>query len=51
MIEHQLVAITFSGDWYRLKIPSGDVDPDDRGKKGKCELVEYRRLDVGGGGW
>lgn len=51
VIEHQLVAITFSGDWYRLKIPSGDVDPDDRGKKGKCELVEYRRMDVGGGGW
>ena len=47
--EYQLVAITFSGDWYRLRTPS--VESDDRANKGKCELVEYRRLDVGGGGW
>ena len=49
-VEYQLVAITFSGDWYRLRIPT-ESDFDERGKKGKCELSEYRRLDVGGGGW
>lgn len=49
-IERQLVAITYSGDWYRLRLP--DLDDDEDGKKGrKCELVEYRRLRVGGGGW
>jgi hypothetical protein len=88
LAERQLVAITFSGDWYRLRIPDElsstgdekesshtekddakqgygsagrDKDRDrerdrdqerrDRAKKGKCELVEYRRLGVGGGGW
>ncbi|WVQ74326.1 hypothetical protein IAR50_003925 [Cryptococcus sp. DSM 104548] len=67
--EMQLVAITFSGDWYRLKIPDsgpslsgsgggGRGDTDRTGDEGegkresrKCELVEYRRLGVGGGGW
>lgn len=58
--ERQLIAITYSGDWYRLKIP--DADPtsttrreehdDENGvKKGRCQLVEYRRLGVSGGGW
>ncbi len=51
-IERQLVAITFSGDWYRLRIPDQPEELDVEGKrKGKCELVEYRRLGVGGGGW
>jgi hypothetical protein len=45
--EMQLVAITYSGDWYRLRIPQDD----EAGQRGKCELVEYRRLGVGGGGW
>jgi hypothetical protein len=56
--ERQLVAITYSGDWYRLKIPEsrdggGDEEPeeDDKVKKGRCQLVEYRRLGVGGSGW
>lgn len=54
-MERQLVAITFGGDWYRLRIPD-EVEHDDEGqpvkKTGrKCELVEYRRLNVGGGGW
>ncbi|KAK4685029.1 hypothetical protein P7C73_g5125, partial [Tremellales sp. Uapishka_1] len=43
--ERQLIAITYSGDWYRLKIPQGE-NPE-----AKMELVEYRRLGVGGGGW
>jgi hypothetical protein len=57
-MERQLVAITYSGDWYRLRIPeqSGstpheDDDPEKRRNRTKCELVEYRRLSVGGGGW
>lgn len=56
--ERQLVAITYSGDWYRLRIPeqSGSTshdedDPEKRRNRTKCELVEYRRLSVGGGGW
>ena len=55
--ERQLVAITYSGDWYRLKIPASDIagesetEEDDKVKKGRCQLVEYRRLGVGGGGW
>ena len=58
--EKQLVAITHSGDWYRLRIPdhaasptTADGDDSDSKKKRntKCELVEYRRLGVGGGGW
>lgn len=55
--ERQLVAITYSGDWYRLKIPASDIkgetemEDDDKVKKGRCQLVEYRRLGVGGGGW
>ena len=55
--EWQLVAITYSGDWYRLRIPPSFDDQEDEGsggsgkKKGKCELMEYRRLHVGGGGW
>jgi hypothetical protein len=56
--EKQLVAITYSGDWYRLRIPSSDVEEseseaggEDQVKKGRCQLVEYRRLGVGGGGW
>jgi len=50
---HELVAITFSGDWYRLRLPAEVRDDTDKTKerKGKCELVEYRRLGVGGGGW
>ena len=50
---YELVAITFSGDWYRLKLPAEVGDDADKAKerKGKCELVEYRRLGVGGGGW
>ena len=51
-IERQLVAITYSGDWYRVRIPDQSEESDNEGKKkGKCELVEYRRLGVGGGGW
>jgi len=56
--ERQLVAITYSGDWYRLKIPDSrdggadeDSEDDDKSKKGRCQLVEYRRLGVGGSGW
>ncbi|ODN99148.1 hypothetical protein I350_07306 [Cryptococcus amylolentus CBS 6273] len=68
--EMQLVAITFSGDWYRLRIPDpapslsgpgsgagrGDQEKareEEKEKKEsrKCELIEYRRLGVGGGGW
>lgn len=62
--EWQLVAITYSGDWYRLKIPDPDTakafdepgqerDQEDGKiiKKDRCQLVEYRRLGVGGGGW
>lgn len=53
----QLIAITYSGDWYRLKIPegAGRGEGSSGGEEGKtsakCELVEYRRLAVGGGGW
>lgn len=51
-LERQLVAITYSGDWYRLRIPGQVEESESDGKrKGKCELVEYRRLGVGGGGW
>lgn len=55
--ERQLVAITYSGDWYRLRIPASDagddneMEEDDKVKKGRCQLVEYRRLGVGGSGW
>jgi hypothetical protein len=55
--ERQLVAITYSGDWYRLRIPASNAGEDDhtaeedKVKKGRCELVEYRRLGVGGSGW
>ena len=70
--ERQLVAITYGGDWYRLRIPtstgatamsgpggnSGSIgggaagDVEEEGKKARrLELVEYRRLNVGGGGW
>ena len=51
-IERQLIAITYSGDWYRLRLPNQDVQGDSEGNKSvKCELAEYRRLGVGGGGW
>ena len=51
-LDWQLVAITFSGDWYRLRITSAEEDEaDDPRQQGRCELVEYRRLGVGGGGW
>ena len=55
--ERQLVAITYAGDWYRLKIPASSIgeesemEEDDKVKKGRCQLVEYRRLGVGGSGW
>jgi hypothetical protein len=50
--ERQLVAITYSGDWYRLLIPDqGLAQYDGPERRTKCELVEYRRLSVGGGGW
>lgn len=55
--ERQLVAITYSGDWYRLKIPTPDIgesfstEEESKVKKGRCQLIEYRRLGVGGGGW
>ncbi|WVF68532.1 hypothetical protein IAT40_003300 [Kwoniella sp. CBS 6097] len=83
--ERQLVAITYSGDWYRLRLPSnatsnstsqgsssalgsgsggggvsfegveggdkGKDDGDELRRGNKCELVEYRRLGTGGGGW
>ncbi|KIR29123.1 hypothetical protein I307_03963 [Cryptococcus deuterogattii 99/473] len=44
-------------DWYRLKIPEGagrgesSSGGEDGKTNAKCELVEYRRLAVGGGGW
>ncbi|RXK39691.1 hypothetical protein M231_03046 [Tremella mesenterica] len=56
-VEHQLVVITHSGDWYRLRIPDpSDPPKEEQGEdvkrhKGQCELVEYRRLGVGGTGW
>lgn len=57
-IEWQLVAITFSGDWYRLRLPDKDDLDEDKDREvtakrrgNKCELAEYRRLGVGGGGW
>lgn len=54
-MERQLIAITFGGDWYRLRIPDDtveDAEGEIQKKTGrKCELVEYRRLNVGGGGW
>ncbi|GMK56612.1 hypothetical protein CspeluHIS016_0304520 [Cutaneotrichosporon spelunceum] len=46
--ERQLIVVTHSGDWYRLRLPRGSDEPD---ASTKAELVEYRRLDVGGGGW
>ncbi|WVN90882.1 uncharacterized protein L203_106125 [Cryptococcus depauperatus CBS 7841] len=54
--QKQLIAITYSGDWYRLKVPVPttcytDHTEERKEKIGKCELVEYRRLGVGGGGW
>lgn len=49
--EHQLVVITFAGDWYRLRLPRVMQPDDEEEAKSKCELVEYRRLGVGGGGW
>ena len=50
--EMQLVAITHSGDYYRLRIPRQDAEEGEEGvSKKKCELLEYRRLKVGGGGW
>ncbi|KAL7425210.1 Phosphatidylinositol 3,5-bisphosphate-binding protein [Cryptotrichosporon argae] len=48
--ERQLVAITYSGDWYRLRLPRED-DDDESMPKGKCELVEYRRFSVGTNAW
>ena len=51
-LERQLVAITYSGDWYRLRIPDHIDIPEGEGKKkGKCDLLEYRRLGIGGSGW
>ncbi|WWC65917.1 uncharacterized protein I303_108539 [Kwoniella dejecticola CBS 10117] len=66
-VEKQLIVVTYSGDWYRLRIPDNNLDTydtsaegdsaggaeteDRRGQSRKCELVEYRRLGVGGGGW
>ncbi|WVW86843.1 hypothetical protein I302_108898 [Kwoniella bestiolae CBS 10118] len=57
--EKQLIVITYSGDWYRLRIPDesysageGEGEREEMKRGGsKCELVEYRRLGVGGGGW
>jgi hypothetical protein len=64
--DRQLVAITFAGDWYRLRIPTasaastetsevsgptGNEGEEEAKKARRLELVEYRRLDVGGGGW
>lgn len=63
--ERQLVAVTYTGDWYRLRIPEEAPEGADNGaedggvdkgggetrRKGRCELVEYRRINVGGGGW
>ncbi|WWC73615.1 uncharacterized protein I206_107587 [Kwoniella pini CBS 10737] len=66
--EKQLIVITYSGDWYRLRIPNNKINsidvivnqenekPEENGEEKKnsstkCELVEYRRLGIGGGGW
>lgn len=64
--EQQLIAVTYAGDWYRLKIPDhprhgqsdshgGGGEDSSEGDSGsrsrKCELVEYRRFTVGGDGW
>lgn len=67
--ERQLVAITYGGDWYRLRPPAtngGDPGANEtvgesvEGRQGldlesrkarRLELLEYRRLNVGGGGW
>ncbi|WVQ96062.1 hypothetical protein IAU59_003162 [Kwoniella sp. CBS 9459] len=99
--ERQLVVVTYSGDWYRLRLPQnaasafkssgsasdsssgsisntggqaggvsfegveegdksrskaaggggGRVNGDELRRGNKCELVEYRRLGTGGGGW
>ncbi|TXT12980.1 hypothetical protein VHUM_01381 [Vanrija humicola] len=53
--ERQLIIVTYGGDWYRLRIPRPrepeDGAADERKSKLVCELVEYRRLGVGGGGW
>ena len=50
--EKQLVAITYAGDWYRLRTPDHrDQSDESESSKSKCELVEYRRLKIGGGGW
>ncbi|BEI82656.1 hypothetical protein CcaverHIS002_0305240 [Cutaneotrichosporon cavernicola] len=46
--ERQLVVVTHSGDWYRLRLPR---NTDEFDASTKAELVEYRRLGVGGGGW
>lgn len=55
-VERQIIAITHGGDWYRLRLPElrlGDADEGDERAPSKmeCELVEYRRLGIGGGGW
>lgn len=47
--EKQLVVITHAGDWYRLRLPR--AAQEDEIPNTKCELAEYRRLGVGGGGW
>lgn len=55
--EKQIIAITHAGDWYRLRLPdiraldAADDSEERQGTKTECELVEYRRLGVGGGGW
>lgn len=49
--ERQLVVVTHSGDWYRLRLPRVPLDTELESLSTKAELVEYRRLGVGGGGW
>lgn len=47
--ERQLVVITYAGDWYRLRLPPAPEAGEER--KTQCELVEYRRIGIGGCGW
>lgn len=60
----QLVAITFSGGWYRIAIPDsakaeqqraeGELagkSPEGADRQDRCTLMEYRKMTTAVGGW
>lgn len=62
LAKHELIVVTHAGEWFRLGVPDGKVDPregeqtdgdaaEGRARTDRCKVLEYRRLRTVAADW